>query len=186
MKGVITAPKDVITGAFTLRFAFWREIALTMADIQVETLEGDALGHKKDCLAGSGQNYYILCYLPEGRKGKSRISVGKDGFEVPPVVVEYDTIRTVRATYGTPIKQNGKIEIPVSFDAPIQHLKKRNFRLSVPAPFQLYRVSRDAYSVVLPERSSPFRITVSGTVRKQNGNLRASIIETRLQLSSEV
>ena len=184
MKGVITAPKDVITGAFTLRFAFWREIPLTMADIQVETLEGDALGHKKDCLAGSGQNYYILCYLPEGRKGKSRISVGKDGFEVPPVIVEYDTIRTVRATYGTPIKQNGKIEIPVSFDAPIQHLKKRNFRLSVPAPFQLYG-SEDTYRVVLPERNSPFGITVSGRVRKQNG-IRASIIETRLQLSSEV
>ena len=185
MKGVITAPKDVITGAFTLRFAFWREIALTMADIRIETLEGHALGSPKDCFAGSGKDYHILCYLPDGRKGKSRISVAKDGFEVPPVVVAYDTIRTVRATYGTPIKQNGKIEVPVSFDAPIQHLKKRNFRLSVPAPFQLYGTG-DTYRVVLPERSSPFRITVSGTVRKRNGNLRASIIETRLQLSSEV
>ena len=184
MKGVITAPKDVITGAFTLRFAFWREIALTMADIHVETLEGHALGHTKDSLSGSGQNYHILCYLPEGRKGKSRISVTKEGFDVEPVEVEYDTIRTVRATYGTPIKQNGKIEIPVSFDTPIQHLKKRNFVLSVPAPFQLYG-SEDTYRVVLPERSSPFGITVSGRVRKQNG-IRASIIETRLQLASEV
>ena len=146
MKGIITAPEGPITGAFTLRFAFWREIELSMADIHVETLEGHALGSMKDSLSGSGKDYHILCYLPEGRKGKSRISVVKDGFEVPPVTVEYDTIRTVRATYGTPIKQNGKIEVPVSFDTPIQHLKKRNFRLSVPAPFQLYTAHGDAYT----------------------------------------
>ena len=185
MKGVITAPEGIITGAFTLLFAFWRETEFSLSDIRIETLAGHALGHTKDSLGGSGKDYHILCYLPEGRKGESRISVVKDGFDVTPVTVEYDTIRTVHATYGTPIKQNGKIEVPVSFDAPIQHLKKRNFRFSVPAPFQLYRENGDAYRVVLPERSSPFRITVSGRVRKMNG-VGANIEETRLQVSSEV
>ena len=139
-----------------------------MADIHVETLEGHALGSMKDSSAVAVRITISSAISRRGRKGKSRISVVKDGFEVPPVTVEYDTIRTVRATYGTPIKQNGKIEVPVSFDTPIQHLKKRNFRLSVPAPFQLYRENGDTYRVVLPERSSPFGITVSGTVRKQN------------------
>ena len=183
MKGVITAPEGIITGAFTLLFAFWRETEFSLSDIRIETLAGHALGHTKDSLGGSGKDYHILCYLPEGRKGESRISVVKDGFDVTPVTVEYDTIRTVHATYGTPIKRNGKIEVPVSFDAPIQHLKKRNFRFSVPAPFQLYG-SGDSYSVVLPERNT-FSLTVSGTIRKSNG-IRANIEEIQLEVSSEV
>ena len=182
MRGVITTPSGIITGAFNIRLTFIREIELTADAIQVETLEGDALGHTKDNFGGSSKDYHILCYLPDERKGKSRISVVKEGVDVPPVIVEYDTIRTVHATYGTPIQRNGKIEVPVSFDVPIQHLKKRNFRFSVPAPFQLYGTG-DAYRVVLPERGSPFTISVSGTVRKMSG-ISAEIEETMVKLEN--
>ena len=66
----------------------------------LETLEGDALGHTKDSFKGAGKNYHLLCYLPDERKGKSRISIVKDGLIVAPVIVEYDTVRTVHATWG--------------------------------------------------------------------------------------
>ena len=95
IKGVISAPRKIITGAFNVRFTFQREIELTVADVVVNTLEGDALGHTKDSFGGSGENYHLLCYLLDGIKGKSRISVVNDGLDVESVIVEYDTVRTV-------------------------------------------------------------------------------------------
>ena len=173
MKGVITAPKKIITGAFTLLFSFWREIELSMADIRVETLEGDALGHSKDCFSGSGSNYHLCCYLPDARAGKSRFSVTKAGVDVEPVIVVYDTVRTVSVTWGTPFRRGAKVEIPVSVDTPIRNLKKRNFRISYPTAFQLYG-SGDTYSLVIPNPRNNFRVTVSGSVQKMSG-LRAEI-----------
>ena len=178
MKGIITAPKKVITGAFTILFSFWREIELSMADIRVETLEGDALGHSKDCFSGSGSNYHLCCYIPDARAGKSRVSVTKAGVDVEPVIVEYDTVRTVTAIWESPIQRGSKIELPLSFDVPIQKLKKRNFRLSVPTPFQLYGTG-DAYSLVLPNRR--LTVSVSGTVEKRNG-IRAEILAAVLEV----
>lgn len=171
MRGVITAPKKVITGAFTLLFSFPSDMVLTAADIQVETIEGDALGHAKDNFGGSGNHYHLLCYLPDARAGKSRFSVTKAGVDVKPVVVEYDTVRTVIATWGTPVKRNRNIEIPVTFDTPIKRLRKQHFRVSEPrCPCQLYG-SGDAYDLVVsPARGlTRFRVTLSGTVEKTNG-----------------
>ena len=170
IRGVIIAPKKVITGAFTLRFSFWREIEFSMADIRVETLEGDALGHSKDCFSGSGANYYILCYIPDARSGKSRISVDKEGVAVEPVIVEYDTVKTVTATWGTPIRRGSKLELPIAFDVPIQKLKKRNFRCSQPCPYQLYGSDAN-YTLVIPSQISetPWTLTAYGTVQKANG-----------------
>ena len=176
MKGVIKAPRNIITGAFTILISFIRNIELTAADIVVETLEGDALGHTKDSFGGSGANYFILCYLPDARKGKSRISVS--GFDVAPVVVEYDTIKTVTVTWGDPMRRGRKIEIPVALDTAIANLRKRNFRLTPAAPYQLYGTG-DAYSLVVPE--SVQRIAISGTVRKSNG-IQAEIEETLLEV----
>ena len=175
MKGVIKAPKGIITGAFTILLTFIRPIELTAADVVVETLEGDALGHSKDSFGGSGANYHILCYIPDARSGSSRISVTKEGVDVEPVEIRYDTIRTVRATWGTPIQRGTKVEIPISFGVAIQNLKKRNFSLSPPSPFQIYGAD-DNYSLIIPRRLGTFSIDVSGTVRKQNG-LMARIIE---------
>ena len=180
MKGVITVPSGIITGAFNILFDFIRPIDLTAADVVVETLEGDGLGHAKDTFGGSGASYHILCYIPDARSGKSRISVVKDGLIVEPVIVEYDTVKTVRATWGTPISRGTKVEIPISFDVAIEHLKKRHFTFSgFPVPFQLYG-SGDTYSLVLPKRTG-LTVTVSGAVRKSNG-IRAEIQETLLEV----
>lgn len=181
MRGVITAPKEIITGAFNVRFDFIRPIELTAADITVETLSGDALGHTKDSFGGSGAHYHILCYIPDARSGRSRISVNKDGLDVEPVEIEYDTVKTVRATWGTPIPRGTKLEIPISFSVAIEHLKKRHFTFSgFPGfPFQLYG-SGNTYSLVLPNRTG-FTVTVLGTVRKANG-ISAEITETVLEV----
>lgn len=181
MRGVITAPKQIITGAFTILFSFIRELELTADDVVVEVLEGDALGCPKDNFGGSGANYHILCYIPDARSGKSRISVRKDGLDVDPVEITYDTVRTVVATWGTPIQRDAKVEVPVSFDVAIANLKKRNFRLSLPAPFQLYGAG-DTYSLIIPESivQRGVAVTVSGTVRKANGiraNIEAAVLE---------
>jgi len=180
MRCVITAPTKVITGAFNIRFAFPEPLELTQADVVVETLEGDALGHSKDCFGGSSKDYYILCYLPDERKGKSRISVSKEGLDVQPVTVEYDTIKTIIATWGTPIQRGSRIELPVSFDDSVQNLKKRNFRFSYATPYQLYGTG-DTYSVVIPQRQEDFTVAVSGAVEKTNG-LRAEIKKTILEV----
>ena len=176
MRGVITAPKRVVTGAFTLLFSFPSDIPLTPADIKVETIEGDALGHAKDSFGGSGNHYHLLCYPPDARAGKSRFSVDRTGVRVEPVVVEYDTVRTVIATWGTPVKRNRKIDIPVSFDAPIKRLRKQHFRVSEPrSPYQLYGQGDTYDLVVSPARAvTRFQVTISGTIEKTNG-LRANI-----------
>ena len=176
MRGKITAPKGIITGAFNLRIAFLEEIELTASDVVAEVLEGDALGHDKDSFGGSGRNYHILCYIPDARAGKSRISVNKAGVDVTPVEITYDTIRTITPTWRTPVQRGSRIEIPVSFDAGIENLRKRNFRVSPAAAFQLYGAG-DAYSLVLPVRVQV--VSVFGTVWKSNG-IQAEIEETKL------
>lgn len=181
MKGVITVPSGIITGAFNILFDFIRPIDLTAADVVVETLEGDGLGHAKDTFGGSGASYHILCYIPDARSGKSRISVVKDGLIVEPVIVEYDTVKTVRATWGTPIQRGTKVELPISFGVAIENLKKRNFRFSQALPFQLYG-SSDSYSLIVPQRTGLI-VTVSGAVRKANG-VRAEIAENQLSVTS--
>ena len=180
MKGVITVPQGIITGAFNVRFDFIRELELTAADVVVETLEGDALEHTKDSFGGSGANYHILCYLPENRAGRSRISVNKEGLAVEPVEIAYDTVRTVRATWGMPIPRGAKVEIPISFSVAIENLKKRNFTL--PGPFQLYG-SGNSYSLIVPQRTG-LTVTVSGAVRKLNG-VRAEITAAAFEVTSE-
>ena len=180
MRGVITAPKHVITGAFTLLFAFPSDISLTPADIKVEVLEGDALGHAKDSFGGNGNHYHLLCYLPDARAGKSRFSVVKAGVRVEPVIVEYDTIRTVIATWGTPVKRNQKIDIPVTFNASVKRLRKQHFQVSEPrSPCQLYGHG-DAYTLVVsPARAATrFRVTIAGTVQKTSGL--AAVIEANV------
>lgn len=181
MEGVIAAPRKIITGAFSVLFTFVRGVDLTRDGVQVETLEGDALGHPKDSFGGSGVNYYMLCYLPDERQGRSRISVSN--FAVPSVVVEYDTLCWLTPVWGVPFQRNGHIEIPITFPQPIRQLKKRNFTLSRPLPFQIYG-SDAVYSVVIPGTigTDPFTITVSGIVWKAS-DVRAEIRRTVLEVA---
>ena len=180
MRGVITAPIKVISGAFTVLFSFPMDVELTVDDVQVETLLGDALGHPKDNFAGKGNHYHLLCYLPDARAGRSRISVVKEGLNVTPVVIEYDTVRTVSVTWGTPFRRGGKVEIPFSFGEQVRGLTKRNFQVSYPTECQLYG-SGDTYSLVIPKARPRFTVSVSGTVQKVNG-VQAVIAETVLEV----
>lgn len=180
MRGVITAPEKIITGAFTLLFSFPSDIPLTRADIEVETIEGHALGHAKDSFGGRGSHYHLLCYLPDARAGRSRVSVSKAGVEVAPVIVEYDTVKTVRAVWGTPARVNRNIEVPITFEPGIRNLRKRNFSMSAPRPFQLY-VTDTGYNLVVPQKQGNFMIVVWGAVEKATG-IPATIPPTILEV----
>ena len=175
--GTITVPQKIITGAFTILFSFQRPIIFSMADIDVETLSGDALGHGKDVFGGDGANYYVQCYLPDMRAGESRISVKKSGVSVASVVVGYDTRKVVFLTWGTPFQEGNRLEVPVSLDVPLRILKKKNFRLLPPVPFQLYG-SGNVYRLVLPVRE--VEIAIQGAVVKANGvdaEIKGSVLE---------
>ncbi|MYB92957.1 hypothetical protein F4054_23795 [Candidatus Poribacteria bacterium] len=182
MKGVITAPANIIKGAFTILFSFPSNIILTQADIIIETLEGDALGHAKDSFGGGGNHYHLLCYLPDEKLGKSRIHLNKNGVTVQPVDIAYDSVRTVIATYGVPIRRNRKIEIPITLDAPIKQLRKQHVLLSEPVPFRLYG-NEATYQIVVspPPGLTQFKITISGTVEKTN-EVQAVISEATLEI----
>lgn len=182
MRGVISVPSGIITGAFNIRLTFIREIELTADAIHVETLEGDALGHEKDNFGGEGKDYHILCYLPDERKGKSRISVVKEGVDVPPVIVEYDTVRSLTPVWGTPVKRNAKIEIPLTLPEAVTGLRKQNFSVSEAVPCFLYGSGHTYQFVVAPSPAqTDFSVSVAGRVRKMNG-LRADIQRTILEV----
>lgn len=183
MRGVITAPKKIITGAFTLLFSFPMDIDLSADHIHVETIDGDALGHPKDNFCGSGKHYHLLCYIPDARAGKSRVSVVKDGVDVSSVVLEYDTVRTVNAAFGEPVSRGRKVEIPVSLDTPVRRLKKRHFLVSPPMPCTLYGSGNSYDLVVSPSASQrEFSVSVSGNIEKANG-LDAVIAEDSLEVT---
>ena len=170
MRGVMTAPKKVMTGAFTLRFSFPMDVDLTVDDILVETIEGDTLGHSKDNFGGRGNHYHLLCYIPDARAGKSRFSVIKNGINVNPVIVEYNTLRNVYINWGPPIVRNAKLEFPVKLDFPVKRLQKRHFSVSEPMPCQLYGSGHRYFWVVAPKPSqTAFRVSVSGTVENMSG-----------------
>ena len=145
-------------------------VALDKSDIEIETLDGDALGDPRDTFSGEGTAYHYLFYIPDGRVGSSKISVSVPGVDVASVVVAYDTLGTIDATFGVPIQRNNKTEIPVAFDAEVEILHKRVFEMSRPVPFQIYRQDDMNYSLVLQTQNTDgLIIAVSGSVRKAGG-----------------
>ncbi|MDE0014750.1 MAG: hypothetical protein OXU51_01095 [Candidatus Poribacteria bacterium] len=180
MRGVISAPRHVVSGAFTVRVDFIREVELTPADIFIETLEGDPLGHTKDAFGGAGNRYHLLCYLPVDIRGKSRFTVL--GHEVEPIEISYDTRETVDVTWGTPFRRDGKpnqIEIPISLSEPVLNLRKHNFRCSAAARCDLYGTGSEYQLVV--HSSAAFTVTATGTVEKADG-LTATLTEAVIEI----
>ena len=178
--GVITVPQKTIIGTFNIIFSFQHPLIFSMADVEIETLLGDALGDSRDCLTKAGDTHYMFqCYIPTGKCGKSRISVNLPDVSVKPVEIVYDTKRVVVATWGTPVKEVNVVHLPVSVDASLRILKKRNFRLSPAVPYQLYRVGT-AYQLLI---TGPFQgsVTISGNVVKTNG-VEAYIQESVLEV----
>ena len=198
IKGVISAPRGVISGMFNIHISF-RETVLFFSEenIRVEAVSGAALGHPYDEFSGQDRVYQLLCYPPENAVGESRISIigeaevvrgGRwvsEPLSVAPIIVAYDTVRTVDATWGIPVEQGKrKLRIPISFDMPIRNLKKRHFSFSYATPFQLYG-SDDSYSLVIPKAQSLFTVFVEGLVEKTNG-IQAEIQRTPLEVEKEV
>ena len=169
IRGVITAPSETITGAFNIRFAFSEWVDLTADDIQIETLLGDPLGDPRDTLKGKDNHYMLQCYIPTAKRGMSRVSLKLAGVTAKPVDIEYDTVKAVIAEWGVPVKKGLRTEIPISFDAPLQHLRKRNFRLSQPLPFQLF-LDGEGYRLVVSKRiEGVLSVRVLGSVVKESG-----------------
>ena len=169
IRGVITAPSRVIKGAFSIRFAFSEWVDLTADDIQIETLLGDALGDPRDYLLQGDNHHYVLqCYIRSAKQGFSRVSLKLPGVSVEPVDIEYDTVKVVKAKWGVPVKKGLVTEIPVAFDAELQHLRKRNFRFSEALPFQLHRLGDDYCLRISKRFESPLLVGVRGSVVKAN------------------
>lgn len=169
MRCVITVPQKIVTGAFNILFSFSEAIDFRVEDFDVDRLFGDPLGDPRDNLKGNGNHWVFQCYLPFDRRGRSRVSLNLSDVTSRPVEVDYDTIRTVRATWLTPVQMDKTTEVILFFDSPLRHLKKRHFRLSRPLPFQIYRVG-DAYKIVIQGRvSHALSVSVSGSVVKANG-----------------
>ena len=167
MRGVITVKKKVLTGAFTVIFTFPRQVEFTSENILIKTIEGDSIGCEKDCLSGGGKNYILVCYVQDGLRGKSRISV--KGFAVDPVDIEYDTIDHITAIWGTPIVKRKQIEIPVTLSESVGNLRKVHFHTTANVRVFLYGADNE-YKLVLktPRPNLDFEVFISGKVKKLN------------------
>ena len=165
---VISAPKKIITGAFNILFSFSEDVDFTTDNFRIEMLSGDPLGDPRDRLKGKANHYMFQCYIPVAKYGRSRISLDMLDAWAEPVEIEYDTVRVVKAEWGTLVRKRQGVEIPVSFDTPLKHLRKRNFLISKSMPFQLYRRG-DAYVVSVQNRGVPFSIEVAGLITKASG-----------------
>ena len=177
---IITVQK-VVSGTFNILFSFPQEVYLTTDDFRIDLIEGDPLGDPRDKLTGSGKHWMCQCYLPTGIHGKSRIVLDMRGFSARPVEIEYDSMRTITATWLEPVITDQKTELSISFSCPLQHLRKINFKFSKPVSFQLYRVG-ELYQLVLSKKiRRGFSVTVGGKVVKQNG-LKAVIEDNVLEV----
>ena len=186
---VMTAREKTVIGKSNIRLTFARKIqGLDLSNVEIETVSGDPIGEDVT-VWGRGGDWYITCKIPDTCIGISEVSLTGsviangviETIDARSVRIAYDTVKTVDVTFGSPIKRGRKIEIPVSFDTPIQHLKKRNFRFSRAIPFQLYGAS-DSYSLVLSDKGKPLTVSVFGLVKKING-VDVKIMESVLEVN---
>ena len=186
---VMTAPRKTVIGKSNIRLTFARDIqGLDLSNVKIETVSGDAIGDNIRVWGKEG-NWYVTCKIPDNCIGRSEVSLtgsviangGLETIDARTVRIAYDTVKVVNASFGTPIKRGRKIEIPVSLDTPIQHLKKLNFRFSPATPFQLYGTG-DSYSLVLPDKRKQLKVSVFGPVQKTNG-IDVKIIENVLEVN---
>ena len=179
IKCVINAPEKTITGAFTVLFAFSHPFRFIVDHIQVKTIEGVPLGDPRDNLKkGNDKHYALQCYVPPNTRGKSEISLDVPGVSVIPVEIMYDTMKVVVPEWGTPVVRGLATEVPLTFDAPLRHLRKRNFRLLPAVRYQIYR-SDQGYKLSVKRRGG-FSVIVSGQVIKSNGveaTIKRSVLE---------
>lgn len=178
IRGTIRVPQNIISGAFPINISFQRPVNLTADDINMELVEGDALGHPKDRFHGDGSDYSIICYLDDNKAGISIVSIDKEGTNVLPEIVRYDTVRYVRIRWHEPVSRNSLFEIPFYVETPVDLLKKRNFLLEPNTRHHIYHLGDNNYKIVC--RNPINKITAFGQVTKANGvaaNIKESVLE---------
>ena len=158
MRGNISVPEGVISGAFNVHIAFEKPVTgFSKSNIRVETLSGQPLGHPSDRFGGSGKDYHLLCYPPENSVGESRVTLqGKvtvldESNEqialenvAAPREIMYDTMRFVTVTFGEALRVGDQVRLPLTLSAPVIGLKKKHFVLPEIPGMKTYLYGADA------------------------------------------
>ena len=188
MRGNITVPKGIISGAFNIRVSLPKPVQwFSLSNILIETVAGQALGHPSDRFGGGGKDYHLLCYPPENAIGEVRFSL-QGNVTVPPEhtletlaatprILTYDTVRIVTVTFGAIVRTGKQLRLPIQLSTPVLGLTKKHFSFEQVSGTNLVGMktylygSDDTYELVFVPKiidSSAFRVsTASKQVRKQ-------------------
>ena len=159
MKAVLSAPKDIITGIFTVRIVCFSEFPLGASHVEFVTLSGDALGGEF-AVNGDRQNYQLLYYPAALIVGTSEVRLNGE-LKAKPVKITYDTHRSVSASFGDPVVRSNRATVPVEFEHAVVGLNKRAFRLTAGRiKYNLYGSGRHYDLVVQSLVSERRRVSV--------------------------
>ena len=187
MRGNITVPKGIISGAFNIRVSLPKPVQwFSISNILIETVSGQPLGHQSDRFGGNGKDYHLLCYPPEASIGETRFSLQGnvtvppentlETLEAVPRTVTYDTVRIVTVTFGAVVRTPKQIRLPIQLSTPVIGLTKKHFSFEQVSGTNLEGTkiylygSDDAYELVFVPKiidSSVFTVSTSSKqVRK--------------------
>lgn len=168
IRAKISAPKGTITGTFSVSFHLSHKIYLSDEDILIETIDGHPLGSERDSLNGDGFNYTKQFYFDDPAEGVSRISIGKEGVGSESVVVEYDIDSILSVEFGTPLKKNNKVVIPVSMSSDAV-LTKRVISITPNVKYKLFGAGSEYQIRIDPSVFKEIQVCLCGAIQKYNG-----------------
>lgn len=185
IKAILSANTKIVTGASNVRIAFAQAAdTLTAENIAITSIEGD-LPNPDYRVFGAGVNWYVQYTLPEDASGTFQVGLTGDiafdgtveAVNTRPVTVEFDTRRTLTATFGTPRMANGQLLLPVVLDADVVGLTKKHFQLTAVSGHSvsrlkcyLYGSDREYELAVIPNTyKGTFSVDFARAVRKANG-----------------
>ena len=165
IKAILSAPRDIVVGASNVRIALAEDYALEASDMVVS---GDVPIESR--VFGAGRWWYYQFGVSEDETGEFTVGLS-DAFRAKPVVVAYDTVRSVEIRFGEAQWDGRRVSIPVSVSEPLIGLEKSCFRLrGVAGRCYLYGKDRAYELVIVPnEQSGVFRVSVARQVCKSNG-----------------
>lgn len=165
MKAILSAPKDIVVGTSNVRIALTEDYNLDASHVVVS---GDVPAGSR--VFGAGRHWYYQFKLVEGQAGAFTVGLSS-AFRATPVVVEYDTVRSVSIRFGTPRQEGRRVVVPISASHALIGLVKSCFRLTgASGRCYLYGRDREYQLVVIPnERSGVFRVSVARQVCKASG-----------------
>ena len=168
IRAKIKAPKNIITGAFSIGFHFSHKVNLTLDDIRIETLAGQPIGSVKDVFSGGEYDYTLQCYFDYPLSGKSRISIQKADVDCEPFEISYDIDDLVGVEFGTQLRRRGKVIIPVQLSSDAL-LEKSHIEFSEAVPYRLFGSGRDYSIRIENRRRKVFEVRIGGEILKHSG-----------------